>query len=160
MTLHPTLAQAAGPVAAYAVGAVLLMGAPAPARPQVTLACDMEMCIVEAAYVLPARDDDHRLTVRWATSGDRSYRENRADALLREVAGRPDGPARGIPGGYRYSATDVVWHSDIRCDDTVSVTVAGEQVTAVTRTARKDVPARTGDAYCSDQGMPGELSAR
>lgn len=61
--------------------------------------------------------------------------------------------------GYRYVIYDLVWHSDIRCDLGVEVTITGAESTVNQRYESKATPTLNDPSpYCSNYGMSGEIT--
>lgn len=127
--------------------------APACSPTDVGLSCTVDACVVRVRYVVADRRDDHAVRIRFTTEPARGYADNAADAVERVVpagAGQPV-PSGGVVRAYRYAVSDVLWHSDIRCDALVHVTASGPAGSSV-RTVRKEVPRDPGSAWCSDLG--------
>lgn len=148
-----TLVVALGVVAVAVVAAVR----PAPetmADAHLTVECDVDICFAEASYRLPVPHDGHPLVWRWETAPAARFDGNAADVVERwTIAGAAQVPSG--PTAYRYTVRELIWHSDIRCDDVVTVTLWAASSEPVSATTMKPVP-DTEPPYCSDHGMDDE----
>lgn len=128
--------------------------------PQMRLTCDTDSCTAVVSYVLALRRDYHELVFEWESTPAPGYPNNNADVVLRQIN---SGIAQtvsifGVGTGYRYRVSDFIWHSDIRCDAAMKVTVTSSQTGPNIKTVGKSVPSNPDNAYCSDYGMYGEIT--
>lgn len=121
------------------------------------LVCDRELCVVHVDYQLPRGSSPHELRFVWETRAATGYPDNESDTLAvsRASQGTFDRDDRQADAVATYSVREPLWHSDIRRDDRVRVTVSGPGLRPVTRSVTKDVPADPRHAHCSATGMAG-----